>query len=266
MSILRPVVLVLLPLESTLLRWRLLPRTLPGPIWLSFSRTCFREKSWVSIRHWCIGYPFLLNPVSIFMFILCLLSKFFSGVSPRSGFTLIPHRLVTESVFWPASTLKPPPVFRCRQLPYHLVQRCCHRSANCPGTLTSRWDRPFTLRPVDIGASFPSPPPFHQVNICHGYHHANLCIGAYNHPHHKLRFPVPQYSMARGTRQCRQESSLKRCGYRPCSPPGQGIVWGGGLAQQCPSISLILAVGTFMTPSMPIHSSGLMIPTIVIKA
>jgi hypothetical protein len=169
-------------------------------------------------------------------------------------------------VFWPASTLKPPPVFRCSQLPYHLVQRCCHRSANCPGTLTSRWDRPFTLRPVDIGASFPSPPPFHQVNICHGYHHANLCVGAYNHPHHKLRFPVPQYSMARGTRQCRQESSLKRCGYRPCSPPGQGIVWGGGLAQQCPSISLILAVGTFMTPSMPIHSSGLMIPTIVIKA
>jgi len=76
--------------------------------------------------------------------------------------------------------------------------------------------------------------------------------------------------MAHGTRQCRQESSLKRRGYRPCSPPGQGIVrgrrsgtkvpihltdtcpsslssWtgyclgGGGLAQQCPSISLTLA-------------------------
>ena len=48
------VVLVLLPLENTLLRWRLLPRTLPRQIWLSFSRTCFREKSRVSIRHWCI--------------------------------------------------------------------------------------------------------------------------------------------------------------------------------------------------------------------
>ena len=35
--------------------------------------------------------------------------------------------------------------------------------------------------------------------------------------------------MARGTRQCRPESSvsLTRRGYRPCSPPGQGIVRGG---------------------------------------
>ena len=85
------------------------------------------------------------------MFILHLLSKFFSGVSPHSGFTLIPRQLVTESVFWPASMLKPPPVFRCRQLPHHLVQRCCHCSANYPGTPTSHWDCPSTLRLVDIG-------------------------------------------------------------------------------------------------------------------
>jgi hypothetical protein len=45
---------------------------------------------------------------------------------------------------------------------------------------------PFHLCPVDICAAFSSsPPPFHQVNIRHGYHHANLCIGAYKHPHHK---------------------------------------------------------------------------------
>ena len=148
--------------------------------------------------------------------------------------------------------------------PYHLLQRCLHHSANCPGMRPSRWDCPSTLClvdicaaypshspvhhrsfdicaafpshspvhhcqvdicaalpshspvhhfPVDICAAFPShspihyrqvdicaaflshsplhlcpvdicaafsssPPPFHQVNICHGYHHANLRIGA----------------------------------------------------------------------------------------
>jgi hypothetical protein len=56
------VVLVLLPLESTLLRWRLLPRTLPRQIWLSFSRTCCREKSRVSMCHWCIRYPYPPKP------------------------------------------------------------------------------------------------------------------------------------------------------------------------------------------------------------
>jgi hypothetical protein len=79
------------------------------------------------------------------MFILCLLSKSFSEVSPCSGSTLIPHRLVTKSVFWPASTLKPPPVFCHCQLPYHLLHRCRHRSANHPGTPTSCWDCPSTL-------------------------------------------------------------------------------------------------------------------------
>ena len=173
------------------------------------------------------------------MFILHLLSKFLRGVSPRSGSPLIPCRLITESVFRPASTIKPPPVFRRRQLPYHLVQRCRLRPANRPGTPTSRWDRPSPLRPVDIGAAFlSSPSPFRQVDICHGYHHANLRVGAYKHPHHKSRsrFPVPRYSMARGTLQCRSESSdsLTRRGYRPRSPPGQGIVRGGRFGTRMP--------------------------------
>jgi hypothetical protein len=115
------------------------------------------------------------------------------------------------------------------------VQRCRHCSANRPGTPTSCWDCPSTLRPVDISAAFSSsPPPFHQVDIRQGYHHANLRIGANKHPHHKLRFPVPRYSMARGTRQCRQESSLKRRGYRPPSPPGQDIVRGGRSGTKMP--------------------------------
>jgi len=47
---------------------------------------------------------------------------------------------------------------------------------------------------------------------------------------------------------------------------GRALFGGGGLTQKYTSISLTLAVGAFMTPSMPIHSSRLMIPTIVIKA
>ena len=84
------------------------------------------------------------------MFILCFLSKFFGIILPRPvGVTPITQRLVTESVFRPASTFKPT-VFRRRHLPYHLVQRCLHRSANRPGTPSSRWDHPSTLRPADI--------------------------------------------------------------------------------------------------------------------
>jgi len=195
------------------------------------------------------------------MFILHLISKFFRGVSPCSGSTLVPRLLVTESVFRPASTIKPPPVFRHRQSPYHLVQRCRHRSTNCPGTPTSRWDCPSTLCLVNIGATFSSPPPFHQVDIRHGYHHANLRVGAYKHPHHKLRFPIPRSSMARGMQQCRQESA-----FILTLLLGRALFGGGGLAQQCQSLSLTLAIGAFMAPSMPIHSSRLMIPTIVIKA
>ena len=162
------------------------------------------------------------------MFILCLLFKTFSGNSPRSSSsTSIPHRLVNESVFRPATTLKPLPAFRRRRLPYHLVQRCIHRSANRPGTPTSRWDRPSNLLPVDIGAAFPSPSPFHKVDIHHGYHHVNLRVGAYKHPNHKSRFPGPRYPMARGMQQCRKESSVKKRCYHPRSPPGQSIVRGG---------------------------------------
>ena len=114
------------------------------------------------------------------------------------------------------------------------MQRCLQRSANRPGTPTSRWDRPSTLRPVDIGAAFLSPSPFHKVDIRHGYHHVNLRVGAYKHPNHKSRFPGPRYPMAHGMRRCRQESPLKRresslerrC-YHPRSPPGQSIVRGG---------------------------------------
>jgi hypothetical protein len=169
------------------------------------------------------------------MFILRLLFKTFSGNLPRSSSsTSITHRLVTESVFWPATTLKPLPAFRRRRLPYHLVQRCIHCSANRPGTPTSRWDRPSTLRPVDIGAAFLSPSPFHKVGIRHGSHHENLRVSTYKHPNHKSRFPGPQYPIAHGTQRCRQESplkrresSLKRRCYHPCSLPGQDIVWGG---------------------------------------
>jgi len=230
MSILRPVVLVLLPLESTLLRWRLLPWTLPRPIWLSFSRTCFREKSWVLIRHWCIGYPYLSKP------------SLNLHVHPSSSLQVLQWRF-TSFWFYPYTS---PTCYRIS------VLACLHAQASSSLPLSPiatpssaemlsllcqlSWHThsPVGIVPLlfvwlilVIGASFPSPPPFHQVNIRHGCHHANLCVGAYNHPHHKSRFPVPQYSMACGMRQCRQEFSLKRCGYRPCSPPEQGIVRGG---------------------------------------
>ena len=40
---------------------------------------------------------------------------------------------------------------------------------------------------------------------------------------------------------------------------------GGGLTQQCPSISLTLAVGDSMMPLMLTHNSGSMIPIAVTK-
>jgi len=134
--------------------------------------------------------------------------------------------------------LKPSPVFCCRQLPYHLVQRCLHCSANHPGMHPSRWDHPLTLHPVDICATFLSHSPVHQIDIRNGFHHVDLHDDIYKHPHHKSRFLAPDTHWLKGTRGCRQESSLKRRGYRSCSPPGQCIVWGGGLAHQCPFISL----------------------------
>ena len=162
------------------------------------------------------------------MFILRLLSKSVRGVSPRPvGATSIPHRLVTESVFRPASTLKPYPVFRRRQLPYHLVQRCLHPSANRPGMRQSHWDCPSTLRPVDICAAFPSRSTLHQMDIHDGFFHVNLRDVPYRHPNHKSCSPVPQYPMTQGRRGHQRESSLKRGGYYPCSTPGQCFVGGG---------------------------------------
>jgi hypothetical protein len=201
------------------------------------------------------------------MFILRLLSKSFRGVSPRPvGATSIPHRLVTESVFQPAFTLKPYPVFHCRQLPYHLVQQCLHCSANHPGMHQSCWDRPSTLHPVDICAAFPSLSTLHQMDIHDGFLHVNRRDVPYRHPNHKSCSPVPRYPMTQGRQGHQRESSLKRGDYHPCSTSGQCFVGGGGgLTQQCPSISLALAVGTFMTPSMLIHNSGLTIPIVVTK-
>ena len=127
------VVIVSLPLESTLPRWRLLLRTLPRPKWPSFSRICFREKSRALICHWCIRCPYLTNSS---------LNRHAHPFSPLQvlwwRFTY-PHWLVTKSVFRPAFTLKPYPVFRRRQLPYHLVQQCLHCSTNRPGTPPCRW-------------------------------------------------------------------------------------------------------------------------------
>ena len=59
MTIIPAAVSVLLPLPSTLPRWRLLPRILPRLTWPSFSRICSREKSRASIRFWCIQCPSL---------------------------------------------------------------------------------------------------------------------------------------------------------------------------------------------------------------
>ena len=161
------------------------------------------------------------------MFILRLLYKSFSGISPRPvGATSTPHQLVTESVFWPASTLKPSPVFRRRQLPYHLVQRCLHRSANRPGTPPSRWDRPSTLRPVDLRAAFPSHPTFRQLDIRQGFHHVTLRDSTYKHPNHKSRSPRPHYSTSGGRRGYQQEPSWSRRVCHPHATPGQRFVWG----------------------------------------
>ena len=150
------------------------------------------------------------------MFIIRLLSKFFGSISPRPvGVTSIPHRLVTEAVFRPASTLKPSSVCRRRQLPHHLVQRCLHRSANRPGTTHSRWDRPSTLRPVDIQATFPTQPTVHRLDIRQEFHHVPLRNSTYKHPNHKSCSPRPHYSTSGGRRGYQQEPSWSR---RVCHP------------------------------------------------
>ncbi len=142
------------------------------------------------------------------MFILRLLSKFFGSISPRPvGATPIPHQLVT---FRPASTLKPSSVFRHRHLPYHLVQRCLHHSANRPGTPYSCWDRPSTLRPVDMRATFSTQPTVHQLDIRQGFHHVPLRNSTYKHPNHKSRSPRPHYSTSSARQGFQQEPSWSR--------------------------------------------------------
>ncbi len=161
------------------------------------------------------------------MFILRLLSKSFSGILPRSvGTTSIPHRLVTESVFRPASKLKPYSVFRRHQLPYHLVQRCLHRSANRPGTPHSRWDCPSTLRPADIHATFPTQPTVHQLDIRQEFHHVPLCDSTYKHPNHKSRSPHPHYSTSGSRRGYQQKPSWSRRVCHPHTTSGQSSVRG----------------------------------------
>ena len=125
----------------------------------------------------------------------------------------VPHHPIDICVTFPSrSPVHLHPVDICAAFLSHSPAH--HRQVDICATFPSH--SPFHLRLVYICAAFSlSPPPFHQVNIRHGYHHANLRIGTYKHPHHKWRFPVPRSSMARGMRQCRQESSLKRHGYRP---------------------------------------------------
>jgi hypothetical protein len=161
------------------------------------------------------------------MFILRLLSKFFGSISPCPvGATSIPHGLVTESVFQPASTLKPSPVFRHRHLPYHLVQQCLHCSANCPGIPHSRWDRPSTLCPVDVRATFPAQPTVHQLDIRLGFHHVSLYNSTYKHPNHKSRSPHPHYSTSGDRQGHQQEPFWSRRVCQPHTTPGQRFVWG----------------------------------------
>ena len=160
------------------------------------------------------------------MFILRFLSKFFGIILSRPvGVTPITQRLVTESVFRPASTFKPT-VFRRRHLPYHLVQRCLHRSANRPGTPSSRWDHPSTLRPADIQSTFPSRPTVHQLDIRQGVHRVPLRNSTYKHPNHKSRLPRPHNSTSSGRRGYQQEPSWSRRVCHPCTTPGQRFVRG----------------------------------------
>jgi len=181
------------------------------------------------------------------------------------------HHLVDICATFPShSPVHHRPVDICATYPSHSPIHL--RPVDICATFLSH--SPIHHRPVDICAAFPSHSPVHhpmvdicaafpshslvyQIDIHNGFHHVDLRDDIYKHPNHNLRFPVPRYLMARGTRSCRQESSLTRRGYCPLSPPGQCIVLGGGgLAQQCPSISLTLAIGIFMTPSMPIHCFG----------
>ena len=188
------------------------------------------------------------------MFILRLLSKFFESILHcQTAPTSTSHRLVTESMFRPATTLKPS-VFRRRQLPYHLVQRCLHCSANRPGMRPSRWDHPSTLRPVDICAAFKSHSSIRQKDIHNDIHHLDLQHATYKHPNHKSRSPVSKCPNAHHRREFRQESSSNRMAIIIALILGSLFLKRRYLVQRCPSISLTLAVGASMTHSMHIRS------------
>ena len=142
------------------------------------------------------------------------------------------------------STLKPSPVSPvhhhlvdiCAALPSHSPVHHCpvdicvafpshspihHRLADICAASPSH--SPIHHRPVDICAAFPSHSSIHQIDICNGFHNVYLHDAIFKHPNHKSNFSVPRYPMTRGMQACRQESSLTRRGYCPCSPPVQCI-------------------------------------------
>ncbi len=166
------------------------------------------------------------------MFILCLLSKSLSGIlSLPVGATSIPNWPVsTESVFQPASTLKPHPVSRRHHLPYHLVQWCLNCSANHTGVHPSHWDCTSTLCLVDICAAFPSHSSLNQLDIYDGFHHVNPRNSTYKHPNHKSQCTDSRYPMSQGRWGRWQEYSSR----------SSGSLLASLLAQHCPYISLTL--------------------------
>jgi len=111
------------------------------------------------------------------MFFLGLLSKLskFLHTIPYSParYPTKPCLIITESV-------KQPSVFRHRQLPYHLVQRCFRRSANRPDMPSgSRWNR-HPIPPFDIQDAFTTKPLPWTVQV-------TPQVGPYRHPNHKSR-------------------------------------------------------------------------------
>ena len=139
---------VLLLSPSTLPRWRLLRRILLRPIWPSFSRICFREKSRVSIRHWCIRYPYLsksslnlhVHPSSSLQvppwcFTLIWLSPYTSSTRYRIGVPACFHNQASSSL--PSSSIAIP-------------SSAAMSSLHCQ----SSWNAPFSLGlPLDSSPS-----------------------------------------------------------------------------------------------------------------
>ena len=93
-----------------------------------------------------------------------LVSKLFNKVSSSHGGSASATR---------------PTVFRHRQLPYHLVQKCLHGPANRPGTPDSRRNCHSTLCPFDIHDAFTTKPLPSDLQV-------NPQVGPYRHPNHKF--------------------------------------------------------------------------------